>query len=658
MTDPVKDNPPAEGGARGTRSLAAKAWSFVRIMNVRLRFILLMVIIGVVAGNWESIVNHIDRWRRPARAADMVQGKDIEYFCPMHPKVVRNDPANCPICGMPLSKRAKVDKEALPAGVLGEVQLTPLKMIMGRIGTAAVDYQLLAREFRVLGVVDYDETRQATITARVKGRLDKLLVNYTGQKVQQGDPLALIYSPDLLVAQQELLTAAKAVAGEGPSAATNQILLDSARKKLLLWGLTEAQVQEIIRRGSPETHVTITSPIAGIVTEKKALEGKYVMEGDELYKVADLSTVWLQAKIFEADIAGIAPGAAVEVTNTAFPGEIFAGWITFVAYAVDPATRTVAARAEIANTQDKLRPGMFATATIRLPVGKVTELASLPAPATRATTAPAGGPGVSTDKLAQAYLALAAAYTQAKTDPAAVADLVAQADALAGRAPQAADLAAKARGLQGKNLAAQRELFKAVSGAAIKLLQQHPPVPELFIAHCPMVNADWIAPSREIRNPYDTSMLSCGNITGALKPAGVQEQGRYAEGYYCPVRPDRLFATPEQCPLDKFPLKPARIEKVLAVPEAAIIDTGSRKVVYRQTAPGVFELIEVQVGPRAGDWYPVLSGLKEGDQVAAQGAFLVDAENRLNPAAGAQYFGAGGGPGTAAPAGEGGGHKH
>ncbi|MEI7838010.1 MAG: efflux RND transporter periplasmic adaptor subunit, partial [Planctomycetota bacterium] len=533
---------------------------------------------------------------------------------------------------------------------------TPQKMAMGRIGTAGIDYKLLAREFRVLGVVDYDETRQATITSRVKGRLDTLLVNYTGQKVKQGDALAKIYSPDLLVAQQELLTAAKG-AGEAAPGGMNQIVLDSARKKLLLWGLTEAQVAEIIRRGSPETHVTIASPITGIVTEKKALEGKYVMEGDELYKVADLSTVWLQAKIFEADIMGIAPGAAVEITNTAFPGEVFAGRITFVAYAVDPATRTIAARVEIANPQDKLRPGMFATATIRLPVGKVTELASLPAPATRTATAPAGGPAISTDTLAQAYLALTGAYAQAKTDPAALADLIAQADALAARAPQAADLASKARGLQGKDLAAQRGLLKALSESAIQLLQQNPPVAELFVAHCPMVNADWISPSREIRNPYDTSMLSCGSITGALKPAAALEDAHSVTGYYCPVRPDRLFATPEQCPLDKFPLKPARVEKILAVPEASIIDTGSRKMAYRQTAPGVFELIEVQVGPRAGEWYPVLAGLKDGDQVAAQGAFLVDAENRLNPAAGAQYFGASGGPGTAAPAGEAGGHN-
>jgi len=146
-----------------------------------------------------------------------------------------------------------------------------------------------------------------------------------------------------------------------------------------------------------------------------------------------------------------------------------------------------------------------------------------------------------------------------------------------------------------------------------------------------------------VLNPYyGSGMLRCGSVTGRLKPATAVDDERFATGYYCPVYPDRLYDEPRHCPLDQFPTKFARVEKVLAVPEAAVVNTGTRRIVYRESAPGTFEMIEVQVGPRAGEFYPVVSGLKAGERVATAGAFLVDAENRLNPAAGAQYFGASG----------------
>jgi hypothetical protein len=183
-----------------------------------------------------------------------------------------------------------------------------------------------------------------------------------------------------------------------------------------------------------------------------------------------------------------------------------------------------------------------------------------------------------------------------------------------------------------------------------KLLGLAPPKQQLFIAHCPMAKADWLTASHEIVNPYKGSdMLTCGSITGPLEPAPVgapSESQRYAQGYYCPVHPERLYDKPEECPLDKFGTRYVRIEKVLAVPESAVIDTGLRMIVYRETIPGsgTFDMLEVKLGPRAGEFYPVLAGLNSDDRVATQGAFLVDAESRLNPAASVQYFGATGSP--------------
>jgi hypothetical protein len=271
--------------------------------------------------------------------------------------------------------------------------------------------------------------------------------------------------------------------------------------------------------------------------------------------------------------------------------------------------------------------------------------------------------GLTTHGVAHAYLALAAAYAQDKTEETALAALESEAAELAEHAPDvpaAVAVATQAKALEGGTLDAQREAFKALSAATIDLLRIAPPEGmSLYVAHCPMAKADWISASRAIVNPYKgTDMLTCGSITGPIEaaagPAGaVTDAARFATGYYCPIYPDRLFETPEHCPIDKFPLKYVRAEKVLAVPEAAVIDTGTRKIIYREAiaGSGTFDMIEVQLGPRAGEFYPVVAGLGPGDRVATQGAFLVDAENRLNPAAGAQFFGASANP-------QGGGHQH
>jgi multidrug efflux pump subunit AcrA (membrane-fusion protein) len=633
-------------------------WALVRILNVRLRFIALMVVVGLVAGYWENITNYYDRWRRPPQLAAGTHTEEVEYFCPMHPSVVRDAPGNCPICGMPLSQRPRSGAPALPAGVLARVELTPLKVSLGRIGTTPVEYRLLSRAIRTVGFVDYDETRRAFIASRIKGRIEKLFVNYVGQRVEQGEPLVSIYSPDLLVGQEELLSAARTVEAQRGTAEmvrqSAQRLLDAARTKLLLWGITAEQIDELIRRGTPETTLTIYSPLSGIVIDKKVLEGHYVNEGDDLYTIADLSDVWLQAQIFEDQAAGIQVGTAVAVTTTAFPDDLFAGRIAFVAFAVDPETRTVAARVEVANPELRLKPGMYVHAVIRLPVGAVTVLDAESRPA---ETAPAA-PRLDTRSFVGAYLRWMAAYAADKADAEAAAQVAREAHALAeqteGNAKAAAQvIAGAAERLRGKELKEQRTLLKELNARVLEFLRQHPPgEPELFVAHCPMVNADWVQDVKEISNPYyGSEMLRCGEITGPL--AGGEPRGgeRFAIGYFCPIYPDRLFDKPQHCPVDKFPTRLARVEKVLAVPESAVVNTGTRRIVYREGAPGVFDMVEVELGPRAGEFFPVRSGLVAGDQVATAGAFLVDAENRLNPAASAQYFGASGGP-------QGDGHQH
>jgi multidrug efflux pump subunit AcrA (membrane-fusion protein) len=624
-----------------------------------------MVIVGVVAAKWDTLMNYYDRWTRPVATAEAARASEFEYYCAMHPNIIMEKPGKCPICGMPLSQRKKTNHStALPEGVLAQVQLTPQKMRMGRIGVSPVEYQLMTREIRAVGAVDYDETRRAFITARTKGRIEKLLVNYVGQRVHKGDALAEIHSPDLQLAEEEMISAVQSRNGQSPTgiaAEGTDALIAAARQKLWHWGLTEGQIDDLIKRGHAANSETILAPISGIVTEKKVLEGKYVMEGDDLYTIADLGRVWLQAKIFESDLAGVSIGTAVAVRTTAFPNESYAGRITFIAYTIDTDTRTISARVEVDNPDYHLKPGMYAEATIRLPVGKVTPLD--PSQIAAATAPPALPAGFNPTSTVQAYLALTARLAQDKIDAPAANALTQAAQDLSAAAPAfapAQNFAKATKDLAAKGLEDQRNAIKDITTALVEILHAAPAHGlTLYIAHCPMANADWITSTRDIDNPYKgTDMLTCGSITGELAqaattpatgPAAIQTT-TFATGYYCPVTPDRLYDKPEHCPVDNFPTKFVQIEKVLAIPESAVIDTGTRKVVYRETiaGSGTFDMLAVTLGPRAttngAEFYPVLAGLQAGDLVASQGTFLVDAENRLNPAAGVQFMGAAGAP--------------
>ena len=492
-------------------------WMAIRILNVRLRFIFLMVLVGVVASQWDNLMNHWDRLRRPQHAAATAMAEKTEYYCPMHPSVVRDTQGNCPICGMPLSERTRVSgPAALPEGVLAQIQMTPQKVELGRIGASSVDYRLLGREVRTIGQIESTETLRAFVAARFKGRADKLFVNFTGQQVRKGEAMAEMYSPELLVAEEELLQAARAREQEkdptSASAQTAQALLDAARNKLVVWGLTQKQIDEIIRRGTAADRLVIESPASGTVIQKLVLEGQYVSVGQNLYTIADLGRVWMQARVFETDLAGIHEGLSVLVTARAYADEAFAGRITFMGYSVDPETDTLNARIEIENPESKLKPGMIVNACIRMPVGEVVDASPDNQPSTAAASA------AETKDAAMAYLNVSAALAADKTDAAAVEKLLREAEKLAEALPAAKPFAEHARRLENKSLDEQRDLFNPVSAALIELLHANPPENmTLFIFHCPMVKADWLATTKEVINPYmGSKMLACGELTGRV----------------------------------------------------------------------------------------------------------------------------------------------
>lgn len=388
MNAPTEPRPPEtgpqildEGGLRAPPGLSplGKAWwwfDFVILVKLaRLRFIAILAAIGIVITQWDTLVAYYDKWTRPTTAATAV-ASDTEFFCPMHPSVVRDSgKEKCPICFMPLSKRKKGEQttEVLPAGVVNRVQLSPYRVVLAGIQTWEVCEIPLTKEIQAIGYVEFNERGLKNVSARVKGRIDELLVNETGQMVSAGDLLASLYSPDLNVTVHNLLEAQRRNTSE---------MIRSARQRLELLGITGDQIDEILNSGKANSHLRIRSPISGHVIKKYVREGQYVEEGSPLYDVADLSTVWIQAQIYEDDMAyllrgeshGVIDHLPVSATTRAYRGEEFRGELTFIYPHVDQQSRTVTVRFEIPNPGHKLRPGMTTTVTLLVPPERVPAL--------------------------------------------------------------------------------------------------------------------------------------------------------------------------------------------------------------------------------------------------------------------------------------------
>jgi RND family efflux transporter MFP subunit len=252
--------------------------------------------------------------------------------------------------------------------------IAPGKQQLIGVRTVEVKRENLLRSVHTTGQITADETKIAHVHVKINGFIDKVFVDYIGQQVKKGQPLFTLYSPDLVSAQEEYLIAKRGENALGTSpfpevAQSSQSLLRSARERLKLWDISEEQIRKLDESGEVSRTLTFYSPIAGVVMDRKAFPQTSVTPDTELYTVSDLSTIWVNADIFEYEVAFVKVGQRAEMQLSYYPGKHWSGHISFIYPTVDPATRTVKARLEFPNPSAQLKPQMFADVELKIDYG-------------------------------------------------------------------------------------------------------------------------------------------------------------------------------------------------------------------------------------------------------------------------------------------------
>jgi len=280
--------------------------------------------------------------------------KETIWTCAMHPQIRMHEPGKCPICGMQL---IPLNKGGITTDV-GAIHMTKEAAQLANVLTSIVSKQSPVKELRLYGKVQADERLLQSQVSYLPGRIEKLLVNFTGEVVRKGQTLAVIYSPDLVTAQQELL---ETVATKESQPA----LYEASKDKLRQWKLTEKQVAAIETSGKVKTEFEVFANATGIVSARRVNSGDYISPGSVLFDVADLSHVWVMFDAYESDLPYLSKGQSVEFTIQAIPGTNYSGKINFIDPVLDPNTRIARVRIEINNPGGKLKPEMFATGIVQ-----------------------------------------------------------------------------------------------------------------------------------------------------------------------------------------------------------------------------------------------------------------------------------------------------
>ncbi|MBI3861340.1 MAG: efflux RND transporter periplasmic adaptor subunit [Planctomycetia bacterium] len=512
-------------------------------MNATRHFVRLGIGTAIVAG----LALLIAWW---PKGTGQAAAESDTWTCSMHPQIRLPNPGRCPICGMQLIPVSKLPKAR------GELETR------AGLVTEPIQRRELFKEIRTVGKLDYSERQVAYLSSRVNGRVDRLFVDFTGVEVKKGDHLVELYSPELLVAQRELLIGLEAherekrrPASEGRNSFFAESTLESARTKLRLLGILDEQIAEIEETRKPTTHLTIFAPIGGTVIEKNVRLGQYLSTGDQVYRIADLDPIWLYLNIYEFDVAWVRFGQTVDVQLEAFPGESFNGSIMFIDPFLDDATRTIRVRVNIKNPDRLLKPQMFATATIHVRLR------------------PDGSP--------------------------------------------------EPTGLEGMFVCPMHpEVMQREPGKCSICAMPLEKVPERHVPR-DAVKKDAVKPSDEQQDAPPTPP----------KPAKSDEPTEHKDhaGHASHAKQSAAEKVPAQKPTISS-------DGVLAIPVSAVLDTGRRRIAYRLTEEGAYELVDLTLGPRANatdesgkrrEFFVVLDGIKEGDQVVSQSGFLLDSQRQI-----------------------------
>lgn len=311
---------------------------------------ILMLIIGLLIG-WA--INSSPNQPIPTSSHQEINTSEV-WTCSMHPQIRQSQPGLCPICGMDLIPLGNDDDGGDPM----EVKMSETAMRLANIQTSVVGLGNSIKELRLNGKVQADERRKSSQAAHIPGRIEQLLVNFTGEYVQKGQTIAQVYSPELVTAQQELFE-------------TNKIkevqpgLYNAAREKLKNWKLTDKQIDNILTTGKPMERFPIHADVSGVVLERRVSVGDYVIRGAPIYDVADLSSVWVLFDVYESDMQWIKKNSDIEFTIKSLPGKTFREKISFIDPVINPETRVATARVEMANSGMRLKPEMFASGVVK-----------------------------------------------------------------------------------------------------------------------------------------------------------------------------------------------------------------------------------------------------------------------------------------------------
>ncbi len=324
------------------------------------------------------------------------------YSCGMHPNIIESEPSTCPICGMNLtpirssnnskpidpkdrkiiywrapmnpneiydeSGKSQMGMDLVPVyedegGASGVVTVDGSVLQSMNVKMEFVKSQNLSSTIYTNGILETDERKEFALTTKFDGWIEKLYVNYTGQKVRKGQKLVDIYSPKLVAAQQELLTAVNYDVSFSGSSKSRMI--ENAKRKLELFDISDADIEKIINSKKVNKYMTLYAPFNGTVLSKNVLEGEMIKAGKEIIKIADLSNLWLKADIYESELGKISVGSKSEITFSYNPNKTYNGNVTFIYPTVNPKTRTVTVRIDINNRNDKLKPSMFGNVILK-----------------------------------------------------------------------------------------------------------------------------------------------------------------------------------------------------------------------------------------------------------------------------------------------------